>query len=66
VPIRNVKPPTVMTAPGSPHPGLVALAKEVFDRHMPKANQIERKLADFNCTAADCLARLKAKSPKRE
>src|SRR6266404_2885525 len=38
-----------------PDPGLVALAKEVFDRHMPKANQIERKLADFNCTAADLL-----------
>ncbi len=37
------------------HPGLVALAKEVFDRHMPKPNQIERKLADFNCTAADLL-----------
>src|SRR5258706_14746883 len=26
------------------HPGLVALAKEVFDRYMPKANQISRKL----------------------
>jgi malate synthase len=37
------------------HPGLVALAKEVFDRHMPQPNQIDRKLADFNCTAADLL-----------
>ena len=37
------------------HPGLVALAKEVFDRHMPGPNQIARKLADFQCTAADLL-----------
>jgi malate synthase len=37
------------------HPGLVALAKEVFDRYMPQPNQIGRKLADFNCTAADLL-----------
>ena len=37
------------------HPGLVALAKEVFDKYMPKPNQIDRKLADFQCTAADLL-----------
>jgi malate synthase len=38
------------------HPGLVALAKEVFDRYMPKPNQIERKLEDVQVTAADLLA----------
>jgi malate synthase len=37
------------------HPGLVALAKEVFDKYMPKPNQIDRKLEDFHCTAADLL-----------
>ena len=37
------------------HPGLVPLAKEVFDRHMPKANQIDRKLDDVSVTAADLL-----------
>ena len=37
------------------HPGLVALAKEVFDRYMPKANQISRKLEDFNATTVDLL-----------
>jgi malate synthase len=38
------------------HPGLVALAKEVFDRHMPKPNQIDRKLEDVQITVADLLA----------
>jgi len=37
------------------HPGLVGLAKEVFDKYMPKPNQIDRKLEDFNATAADLL-----------
>ena len=37
------------------HPGLVALAKEVFDKHMPTPNQIDRKLEDFHATAADLL-----------
>ena len=37
------------------HPGLVALAKEVFDKYMPNANQIDRKLEDFHATAADLL-----------
>ncbi len=37
------------------HPGLVELAKEVFDKYMPKANQIDRKLQDFHVTAADLL-----------
>ena len=37
------------------HPGLVGLAKEVFDRHMPQANQIHRKLEEFQATAADLL-----------
>ena len=42
------------------HPGLVALAREVFDRYMPKPNQIERKLEDVQVTAADLLAVPKA------
>src|SRR5260370_2696074 len=37
------------------HPGLVALAKEVFDKYMPKSNQIDRKLDDVHVTAADLL-----------
>ncbi len=37
------------------HPGLVPVAKEVFDRLMPAPNQIDRKLADFHVTAADLL-----------
>jgi malate synthase len=37
------------------HPGLVALAKEVFDRNMPKPNQIDRKLEDVQITVADLL-----------
>jgi malate synthase len=42
------------------HPGLVALAKEVFDRHMPQPNQINRKLEDVQVTAADLLTAPKA------
>lgn len=38
------------------HPGLVPLAREVFDRLMPKANQIEKKRDDVNVTAGDLLA----------
>ncbi len=37
------------------HPGLVALAKEVFDRYMPQPNQIDRKLEDVQITVADLL-----------
>jgi malate synthase len=37
------------------HPGLVPLAKEVFDQHMPEPNQIKRKLSDLQVTAADLL-----------
>ncbi len=38
------------------HPGLVAVAKEVFDAHMPGPNQIARQRQDVNVTAADLLA----------
>jgi malate synthase len=41
------------------HPGLVALAKEVFDKHMPQANQIARKLEDVVATAADLVTPVK-------
>ncbi len=38
------------------HPGLVALAQEVFDAHMPGANQIDRQRDDVTVTADDLLA----------
>ncbi len=38
------------------HPGLVPLAKEVFDRIMPAPNQIQRKREDVHVNAADLLA----------
>ncbi|MBK6528963.1 MAG: malate synthase A [Deltaproteobacteria bacterium] len=37
------------------HPGLVAVAREIFDAHMPTANQISRLREDVNVTRADLL-----------
>ncbi len=37
------------------HPGLVPLAREVFDRDMPAANQIDRRRDDVQVTAGDLL-----------
>jgi len=37
------------------HPGLVAIAKAVFDEHMPASNQLQRKREDVNVTARDLL-----------
>ena len=37
------------------HPGLVSVAKEVFDRGMPTPNQIERPLEGADITAEDLL-----------
>ena len=37
------------------HPGLVAIAKEVFDKEMPGPNQIARQRQDVHVTAADLL-----------
>ncbi len=37
------------------HPGLVSLAKQVFDERMPQPNQIARKLDDVHVTTADLL-----------
>jgi malate synthase len=37
------------------HPGLVGLAKEVFDKGMPQPNQIGRKRQDVHIAAADLL-----------
>jgi malate synthase len=37
------------------HPGLVPLAKEVFDRIMPAPNQIQRKREDVHVKASDLL-----------
>jgi len=38
------------------HPGLVAKAREIFDRHMPGANQLDNLRDDVSVTAADLLA----------
>jgi malate synthase len=38
------------------HPGLVPIAKEVFDAHMKEANQIGRPREDVRVTAKDLLA----------
>ena len=38
------------------HPGLVPIAREVFDRIMPTPNQIARKREEVSVTAADLLA----------
>ncbi len=38
------------------HPGLVAIAREVFDRHMPGPNQYARQRPDVHVTAQDLLA----------
>lgn len=35
------------------HPGLVPIALEVFDQHMPQPNQIERQRDDVQVSAAD-------------
>jgi malate synthase len=37
------------------HPGLVRIAKDIFDQHMREANQIARKRQDVHVTAADLL-----------
>src|SRR5947209_6793864 len=37
------------------HPGLVPLAREVFDARMPRPNQIDRLRADVSVTAGDLL-----------
>jgi malate synthase len=37
------------------HPGLVRLAREVFDEHMPGPNQIENKREDVRVSADDLL-----------
>ncbi len=38
------------------HPGLVARAREIFDKAMPRANQIKMLRDDVNITAPDLLA----------
>jgi malate synthase len=38
------------------HPGLVAIAKEIFDGEMPQPDQIARKRQDVHVTARDLLA----------
>jgi malate synthase len=37
------------------HPGLVPIAKEVFDQHMPKPNQYDRQRPDVTVAAKDLL-----------
>jgi malate synthase len=38
------------------HPGLVGVAKQVFDQHMPQPNQYDRQRPDVNVSAKDLLA----------
>ncbi len=38
------------------HPGLVELARSIFDAHMPGPNQLDRKRPDVAVSAADLLA----------
>jgi malate synthase len=38
------------------HPGLVPIAKEIFDEHMPTPNQISNKREDVHITQADLLS----------
>jgi len=38
------------------HPGLVGVAKDIFDAHMKQPNQIDRPLQDVHVTAKDLLA----------
>jgi malate synthase len=37
------------------HPGMVGLAKQAFDEHMPQPNQIDKQRPDVNPSAADLL-----------
>src|SRR5689334_10724105 len=37
------------------HPGLVPVARAVFDEHMPRSNQYDRQRPDVNVTAKDLL-----------
>ena len=37
------------------HPGLVPIAKEIFDQHMPQPNQYDRQRPDVHITAKDLL-----------
>jgi len=37
------------------HPGLVGLAREIFDKHMPAANQVQRQRPDLQVTAENLL-----------
>ena len=37
------------------HPGLVGIAREIFDRHIPGANQVSRQRPDVQVTAKDLL-----------
>ena len=37
------------------HPGLVGIAKEVFDKHMPGPNQVNRQRPDVSVSARDLL-----------
>ena len=46
------------------HPGLVAIAKEIFDKAMPEANQIARKRQDVAHHRRRSAAFPKARSPK--
>ena len=48
------------------HPGLVGLARQVFDESMPGPNQLDRLGGDIHVSASDLLAVPEGKSPKTE
>jgi len=48
------------------HPGLVAIAKDIFDAHMPGPNQIERKREDVDITPADLVNIAASDGPRTE
>lgn len=37
------------------HPALVPVAMDIFDEHMPNANQIDRKVEEYNVSEADLI-----------
>jgi malate synthase len=47
------------------HPGLVPIAMEIFDKHMPGPNQLERLREDVEVSATDLLQVPEGRSPRR-
>jgi malate synthase len=50
-PTRSARPATATMAPGSPIRAWCPMAMEIFDRHMPEANQLARQREDVSVSA---------------